>query len=76
MELNTAVIAKLDIAFQGDAREYAIGYRDALESLTLALQGVIPEGLLADALETALDAYANNADHDFEDDGHDFDPDC
>ncbi len=89
MELKANIVAKLDLAFQDDDHSYTKGYRDALESFALALQGTIPEGLLVDGLESALDAYANNAPlsalgDDFEDDGQptemeewrDFDPDC
>lgn len=88
MELNANIIAKLDAAFQDD-HSYTKGFRDALESFALALQGTIPEGLLVDGLESALDAYANNVEDfdngdDFEDDGQpteqqewfDYDPDC
>jgi hypothetical protein len=91
MELKANIVAKLDLAFQDDDHSYTKGYRDALESFALALQGTIPEGLLVDGLESALDAYANNVEdfdngdsYDFEDDGQptemeewrDFDPDC
>lgn len=66
---------------------YDGGYRDALESIAMALTGTIPEGLLLDAVNAALDAYANNVDddtEDFEDDGQpterdewfSYDPDC
>lgn len=66
------------------AEAYYTGFRDALESLALALSGTIPEGLLVDALNSALDAFANNVDNGFDDDGqpseqqewHDYDPDC
>lgn len=85
MILNETFANKLQTAFADDNSSYAVGFRDALESLVLALQGTIPDGLLVDGMEAALDAYANNcADDDFEDDGqptemeewHDFNPDC
>lgn len=84
MILNEAIASKLEAAFADDNGRYASGFRDALESFALALQGTIPEGLLMDALQTALDAYSNNVDEDFEDDGQptemeewrDFNPDC
>lgn len=39
---------------------YEKGYRDALESITLALKEKVSHKVLNDALDTALDAYANN----------------
>lgn len=68
MELNQTIATKLETAFGVNFGRYSVGYRDALESFALALQGTIPEGLLLDALETALDAYGNNVDEDYEDD--------
>lgn len=73
--------------YNNSIEAYDGGYRDALESIALALTGTIPEGLLLDAVNAALDAYANNVDDDsddFEDDGQpteaqewfDYDPDC
>lgn len=41
---------------------YEKGYKDALESLVLALSPKLA-GSLDDAIETALDAYSNNVDH-------------
>ncbi len=38
------------------------GYRDALESITLALTANVHARILRDALLTALDAYTNNSD--------------
>jgi hypothetical protein len=92
MILNETIVAKLEEAFAEDFGRYAVGYRDALESFALALQGTIAEGLLLSALEATLDAYSNNVDDDPEDDEswrdyddgqpdelqewHDFDPDC
>lgn len=84
MDLHKAIVTKLNEAFADDNSPYAVGFCDALESFTLALQGTIPDGLLMDALQTALDAYSNNVDEDFEDDGqpderqewHDYDPEC
>jgi len=83
MILNDTIVTKLEEAFAGDTGEYATGFRDALESFVLALQGTLAEGMLVDGLESALDAYANNV-NDFEDDGQpderqewfDYDPDC
>jgi len=60
MILNETINAKLEAAFAEDFGRYTAGYRDALESFALALQGTIPEGLLLSGLETALDAYGNN----------------
>lgn len=57
MELNEKVVAKLETAFGVNFGRYSVGYRDALESFALALQGTIAEGLLLDALQAALDAY-------------------
>lgn len=68
MVLNERIVAKINMAFDGDNAAYPSGYRDALESFALALQGTIPEGLLVDALESAMDAYANNFDNFFNDD--------
>ena len=92
MILNETIATKLEQAFADDNSSYAIGYRDALESFALALQGTIPNGLLVDGLQAALDAYGNNVDDDQADDEswrdyddgqpdelqewHDFDPDC
>ena len=84
MELTAKIVAKLDSIFEYDELSYARGYRDALQSFALALQGTIPEGLLIDGLESALDAYANNVE-DFDNDDFepteqqewfDYDPDC
>ena len=84
MVLNEKVSAKLEEAFADDDTSYAIGYKDALWSFALALQEVIPEGLLIDAMEAAMDAYVNNDEFHDENDGqptemqewHDYDPDC
>jgi hypothetical protein len=71
--------------YNNSIEAYDGGYRDAMESIAMALTGTIPEGLLLDAVNAALDAFANNcADGDFEDDGQpseqqewrDYDPDC
>ena len=70
MILNETIATKLEEAFAEDFGRYAVGYRDALESFALALQGTIAEGLLLSALESALDAYGNNVD----DDESDYDP--
>jgi hypothetical protein len=75
MILNETIVTKLETTFGVNFKQYSVGYRDALESFALALQGTIPEGLLMDALETALDAYGNNVDEDYEDDMSDLDDD-
>ncbi len=41
---------------------YEKGYREALESMALALTGKVNAQALKEALDSALDAYANNAD--------------
>ncbi|PPC84530.1 MAG: hypothetical protein CTY39_08615, partial [Hyphomicrobium sp.] len=41
---------------------YEKGYKDALQSVALALAPKIAESILDEAITTALDAYANNAD--------------
>ena len=95
MDLNHEVAEKINIAFSDDhagrvGASYANGFRDALESFALALQGTIPQGLLLDALQCALDAYGNNDygesdpdEYDYDDgqpseqqEWYDFDPDC
>lgn len=59
--LAESIVTKLDVAFPGDLWGYDKGYRDALEAFALALGNTIPQGLLIDALESALDAFSNNA---------------
>lgn len=51
-----------------DDDRYTQGFRDATESLMLALREHVAPGILQEALQTALDAYGNNA-PDPEDDG-------
>lgn len=58
--LDEKIVKMLDDAFDDTDILYDRGYRDALESFALALGNTIPEGLLIDALQSALDAYANN----------------
>lgn len=61
--LDEKIVKMLDDAFVIESKcdqEYDQGYRDALEAFALALGNTIPEGLLFDALQTALDAFANN----------------
>jgi len=61
--LDEKIVKMLDDAFVIVLKydqEYDQGYRDGLESFALALGNTIPEGLLIDALQSALDAFANN----------------
>ncbi|MEJ6002496.1 hypothetical protein [Paucibacter soli] len=53
------IASKVAEALPGKHR-YESGYRDALESMALALADS-PPGVLEAAIETALDAYGNNA---------------
>lgn len=41
---------------------YEKGFKDAVESIALALAPLIPPGVLESVVQVALDAYANNAD--------------
>jgi hypothetical protein len=44
-----------------DASERELGYRDALESMVLALNGAgLPSALIEELVQTALDAHGNN----------------
>lgn len=43
-----------------DDDRYTVGFRDAVESLTLALQGHVASDVLRESIQTALDAYANH----------------
>lgn len=84
-DINETVQKMLDVGLPDAHNDsYSTGFRDAIESMVLALEPVVGAGFILDAVETAMDAYANNYDDDFEDDGqpseaqewHDFDPDC
>lgn len=44
------------------AHGYEKGFKDALESITLALAKTIAPAVLEEVIATALDAYANNVD--------------
>ncbi len=44
-----------------DDDQYTHGYRDAVESLMLALHGHVTPSVLRESVMTALDAYGNNA---------------
>lgn len=57
-----AINAQVSQALPG-VDEYEKGYKDALESIALALAPKVTEPILGEAITTALDAYANNADH-------------
>lgn len=53
---------RLNEAFPSEEADYDAGYRDATQSLLLALaQAGVPADTLHDAVTTALDAHANNA---------------
>ena len=56
-ELNKLIHEALPSSFGHEK-----GYRDALESITLALAANVDAQVLRDALLTALDAYTNNSD--------------
>ena len=43
-----------------DVNTFEAGYRGAMESLLLALHGAVPNTVLKEAMQTALDAYGNN----------------
>lgn len=45
------------------AEGYEKGYKDALQSIALALVKTMKAPALSEAINTALDAYANNAEH-------------
>lgn len=60
--LPDALHERLAQAFPSGSPDYDTGYRDALESVALALAAVgVPLSQLDDAITTALDAFANNA---------------
>ncbi len=59
------IAEKIHRAFPACALSYDKGYRDALESLCLALAGKVDEKVLEEGLETAMDAFDNN--HDYHD---------
>ncbi|TBR77017.1 MAG: hypothetical protein EPN64_04660 [Burkholderiaceae bacterium] len=56
-----AVRVRLEQALPG-ADGYERGFKDALESIALALAAKISRPVLDEAIATAMDAYANNAD--------------
>ena len=43
-----------------DVNTFEAGYRGAMESLLLALHGTVPNTVLKEAMQTALDAYGNS----------------
>ncbi len=47
-------------AFPDGSPSYDLGFRDALESAALALTGRADDRLIADMVQTALDAFSNN----------------
>lgn len=54
--------AAVESALPGGGGDYDAGYRDALQSVVLALANAgVPANQLHDAVTTALDAFANNA---------------
>lgn len=61
MELPKDIAEKLASALPVETG-YEKGYRDALESISLALAQTVSVPILNAAVETALDAYANNVD--------------
>ena len=43
-----------------DSDSYTTGFRDALESMVLAMAPEIGDKIITDVVQTALDAYENN----------------
>lgn len=57
----SALVANLEKSLP-TVHGYEKGFKDALESIALALAPTIAKAALDDAITTALDAYANNVD--------------
>jgi hypothetical protein len=58
---DDSVLAEIAKAFGPRPAGYDAGYKDALESMVLALRGVVWPAQVSEAVTTALDAFANNA---------------
>lgn len=56
----TKLIARIHVALPEGSEDYDYGYRDALESMVLALEAVLPIKKIETAVQTALDAFENN----------------
>ena len=60
MVLSESIQALITTAIPDKSRHYDIGVRNGIESITLALSGVVSEDVLTDAVMTALDGFANS----------------